>query len=93
MGLSRSDRWRPERGLTDLRLPSRLQRTAAASWPVLIFRLAEGRRLSWHEWFHANKSYIIIITKHMQPIMPSVEPNSRQTANVQHAWRDGCLLT
>ena len=36
--------------MPDLRLPSGLQNTATAPWPVLISRLAEDRRLSWPEW-------------------------------------------
>jgi len=34
----------------DLRLPSQPQSTTIASWPVLISRPAEGRRLSCPEW-------------------------------------------
>jgi len=31
-------------------MPSQLQTSSTAPWPVLIYRPSEGRRLSWPEW-------------------------------------------
>jgi len=46
-----------------------------ALWPVLIFRPAEGRRLSWPEWLVSNRDVLSASGRSPIPVLtgPGVE--------------------
>jgi len=49
--------------------------SVTALWPVLIFRLAEGRRLRWPEWLVANRGGLPARRRSPIPVLtgPGVE--------------------